>query len=330
MRHFFHILTLSFSLLCACACGKPAASQAENTKTDSAPAPAARFDADSAYAHITAQVAFGPRVPGSEAAERCGDWISGKLRQYGAHNVTEQRAQVTAYNGDKLNIRNISAQYAPEAPQRILLLAHWDSRPWADQEPDAADRDKPIDGANDGASGVGVILEMARQMAKLTPKVGVDILLVDAEDYGRRSDDTDASADDDTWCLGTQYWAEHPTLPLESISYAVLLDMVGGKDAVFPREQISDMAAPQVVDFVWKTAKRAGQAARFPNRRGGAVMDDHVYLLRAGIPAIDIIESAHPATGSFPPYWHTHADNIDNIDRATLAAVGSVLSALAF
>jgi len=329
MKSIIQILAISL-LMCACSCGKPAARQTETASSAFEPAKAIRFDADSAYAYVDAQVAFGPRVPGSDAAERCGDWLVGKLRSFGAQNITEQRAQVTAYNGDKLNIRNISAQYAPEAPQRILLLAHWDSRPWADQEPKAEDREKPIDGANDGASGVGVILEMARQMGMQSPKTGVDILLVDAEDCGRRSDRPETSADDDSWCLGTQYWAERPTLPLESISYAVLLDMVGGKDAVFPREQFSEMAAPQVTDLVWKAAKRAGQTGRFPNRKGGAVMDDHVYLLRAGVPAIDIIESAHPSTGSFPPYWHTHADNMDNIDRATLGSVGSVLSTLVF
>lgn len=316
--------------MCACACGhRPASSAAATADSNPAPAPV-RFDADSAYAYIDAQVSFGPRVPGSEAAERCGDWITEKLREFGASNITEQHARVTAYNGDNLAIRNISAQYAPDAQQRILLVAHWDSRPWADQEPEAADRERPIDGANDGASGVGVILEMARQMSIQTPKIGVDLLLVDAEDYGRRADQPESPEDDDSWCLGTQYWVEHPTFPLDGIAYAVLLDMVGGKDAVFPHEQFSLLAAPQAVSAVWKAAKRAGAGSRFPDRTGGAVMDDHVYLIRAGIPAIDIIESAHPSTGSFPPYWHTHADNMDNIDRQTLAAVGKTLAELVF
>lgn len=312
--------------MCACACAK-SASTASQAPQQSAPAAPARFDADSAYAFVAAQVAFGPRVPGSDAAERCGDWLVSQLRRFGASNITEQRAEVVAYNGDILPIRNITAQFAPDASERILLLAHWDSRPWADEERDPAEREKPIDGANDGASGVGVILEIARQLSQHQPKTGVDILLVDAEDYGRRSDAPDVD-NDNSWCLGTQYWTAHPTLALESINYAVLLDMVGGKDAVFPREQLSEMAAPQIVDLVWKAAARASASERFPNRRGGAVMDDHVYLLRAGVPAIDIIESAHPATGSFPPYWHTHADNIDNIDPATLGAVGRTIANL--
>lgn len=330
MSSIFKTLALAIILMFACACAKPSSKPAGQPAEAPVQKSAAKFDADSAYAYVAAQVGFGPRVPGTQASEACGDWIAAKLREFGAQNVIEQRAQVTACNGDKLPIRNITAQYAPQAAERILLLAHWDSRPWADQEPNPADREKPIDGANDGASGVGVILEMARQMGLRKPGVGVDILLVDAEDYGRRSDQAEGAGDDDSWCLGTQYWTQNPTLPLEGVAYAVLLDMVGGKDAVFPREQISEMAAPRVNDIVWKAAKRAGQEARFPSRKGGAVIDDHVYILRAGVPAIDIIESAHPSTGSFPPYWHTHDDNMENIDPATLKAVGATLSELIF
>ncbi len=177
MKPLIKTLSLTLTLLCACACGKPSAGATASEAVAAAPA---GFDADSAYAFVAAQVAFGPRVPGSEASEQCGDWIVDKLGQYGASDITEQRAVVTAYNGDKLPIRNISARYAPDAPQRILLFAHWDSRPWADQEPKAEDRNRPIDGANDVASGVGVILELARQMSMQSPAIGVDLLLVDA------------------------------------------------------------------------------------------------------------------------------------------------------
>ncbi len=283
------------------------------------------FDADSAYAYVARQVEFGPRVPGSGASAACADWLAGKLREFGAARVNQQRARVKAYNGDILNIQNISASVNPEAARRVLLLAHWDSRPWADHDPDPAMRDKPIDGANDGASGVGVILETVRQLQARAPQVGVDVLFVDAEDYGRREGDGEDSEGEDSWALGTQYWVANPTLPLESIDHAVLLDMVGGKNAVFPREYFSQKSAAYVVDQLWRAGTRAGHSSRFVNDLGGAIIDDHVYLQRAGVPAIDIIESANPATGSFNPTWHTRADNMENIDRQSLRAVGETL-----
>lgn len=291
--------------------------------TKPAQAPALVFDADSAYAFTAAQTAFGPRVPGTAAAEQCGDWLAGKLRQMGAANIQEQRAKVTAYDGTPLSIRNITAQFNPQAPSRTLLLAHWDSRPWADQEADPALRDKPIDGANDGASGVAVILEIARNLAANGVNGGVDILLTDAEDYGRRADDkSPQAADDNSWCLGTQHWLKHPTLDLSAIRHAVLLDMVGGRDATFHREMHSEYLCKNLNNLMWQAARDAGLQARFPDQLGGAIVDDHVYLIQAGIPAIDIIESANAETGSFNPTWHTHADNISNIDPQTLKAAG--------
>lgn len=282
------------------------------------------FNADSAYAFVAQQVAFGPRVPGSQASQQTAQWLVSKLKEYGAANITEQKAVVPAYNGDRLPINNISASFNPQATRRVLLLSHWDSRPWADHDSDPAARRLPIDGANDGASGVGVILEIARQIAAQTPQNGVDVLFVDAEDYGRHADD-ETSDSDETWCLGTQFWIENPTVALEQVSYAVLLDMVGGKDAVFNREYFSEATNPLINNIIWKDAKAAGFADRFSNEVGNPIMDDHVYLIRAGIPAIDIIESANPLTGSFNPTWHTRDDNMDNIDRETLRAVGQTL-----
>lgn len=318
-----NVMAVAFGLVMGSCGGNRGAStpvsQDDNTQAQ------VSFDADSAYAYVAQQVSYGPRVPGSTASSACADWLEGKLREFGAERINVQHAQIKAYNGDALNIRNISASVNPSAAKRILLLAHWDSRPWADHDPDPAMQDKPIDGANDGASGVGVILEIVRQLQVKSPNIGVDVLFVDAEDYGRREGDGEDSENEDSWALGTQHWVANPTIPLESISYAVLLDMVGGKNAVFPREYFSQQGAPYIVDEVWKAGSRSGHSSRFVNELGGAVIDDHVYLLRAGVPAIDIIESVNPKTGSFNPTWHTHADNIDNIDKETLRAVGETL-----
>ena len=317
------IPAIALSIGCSSAKGNKAAEAATAAETPQAIV-ATPFCADSAYAYIAKQVSFGPRVPGTQAAKECGDWRVEKLKQFGASDIKDQTTTVTAYNGDKLPIRNISASFRPDAPTRVLLLAHWDTRPWADSDPNPEMRNKPIDGANDGASGVGVLLEIARNISYTNPALGIDLLFVDAEDYGQRSD-SEEEASDDSWALGTQYWAKHPTVNLNKIDHAILLDMVGGKDAVFPREYISQRFAAPVNDKVWEAARAAGLAARFPNRIGGGVTDDHVYLLREGIPAIDIIESNHPDTGTFPPYWHTQADNLSQIDTATLAAVGHTI-----
>lgn len=310
------------------ACGNAQNSATSDAATDADAARTMEFDADSAYAYVAAQTAFGPRVPNTDAHARCGAWLVGKLKEFGAENVTVDSCDITAYDGTRLNARNISAQINPSAGKRILLLSHWDSRPWADQEKDTSLRRKPIDGANDGASGVGVILELVRGFSANHPKVGIDVLFVDAEDYGRHSDEPSPSSDQDSWALGSKYWAENPTVDLSKVRYAVLLDMVGGKNAVFPREYFSEYMAKPINDKVWQAAEKAGYAERFADRVGTPVVDDHLSLAAAGVPTIDIIETDHPSTGSFNPTWHTLADNIDNIDRETLKAVGQTLGYL--
>lgn len=307
------------------ACGKARPASASAETSSDAPAAKAVFDADSAYTYVAAQTAFGPRVPNTDAHARCGAWLAGKLRSLGAGNVTVDSCTLTAYDGTRLNARNISAQINPSASKRILLLAHWDSRPWADQEEDVSLRRKPIDGANDGASGVGVILELVRTLAVTPPRVGVDVLFVDAEDWGHHADDPAISSDQDSWAIGSKYWAQNPTVDLSKVRYAVLLDMVGGKDATFPREYFSEYTAKRINDKVWKAAEKAGYADRFPDRIGSPVIDDHLNLAAAGVPAIDIIENDNPSTGSFNATWHTLDDNIDNIDRESLRAVGQTL-----
>lgn len=320
-------ILLAAMAMAAIACGgtaKQGAAQSGAPERQAIDAP--EFSADSAYAYVARQVAFGPRVPGSHASRQTADWILGKLRQFGAANIREQHTQLRAYDGTPLDACNISAQFNPDADRRVLLLAHWDTRPWADNESDPDKRRLPIDGANDGASGVGVILEIARHLAERQPGVGVDVLFVDAEDYGRHADEPDQEGDNATWALGTQYWLENPTVALDKVRYAILLDMVGGKDAKFAREYFSQNYSRALVDYVWDVARASGFGSRFVDDPGTPVVDDHYYFIQAGIPAIDIIECAHPATGSFNPTWHTQADNLDGIDSATLRAVGQTVT----
>lgn len=321
-------ILLSAVACAAIACGSGSAKQSGTVADSKQPVviDAPVFSADSAYAFVARQVAFGPRVPGSAASRLTADWILGKLREFGASNIEEQHTQLKAYDGTPLDACNISAQFNPDAERRVLLFAHWDTRPWADNESDPAKRRLPIDGANDGASGVGVILEIARHLAERQPGVGVDVLFVDAEDYGRHADEPDQPGDNETWALGTQYWLENPTVALSKVQCAILLDMVGAKDAKFAREYFSQAYNRSVVDYVWDMARVSGFGSRFVNTEGTPVVDDHYYFIQAGIPAIDIIECANPLTGSFNPTWHTQADNIDNIDPETLRAVGQTVT----
>ena len=275
------------------------------------------FDADSAYSYLARQVNFGPRVPNTEAHRNTGNWLIAELRRHGAE-VTEQKMNLKAFDGTDLDARNIFAQFNPGEKERILLLAHWDSRPWADKDPDSSKRMLPVDGANDGASGVAVLLEIARQLSISGINKGVDILFVDAEDWGTDGDDT-------SWALGTRYFAENQPLNGYSPQYAILLDMVGGEGATFCREYFSERSAPQLAEQMWQTAARLGYGDIFLNRMGTAVMDDHVELIKAGIPAIDIIEYHPESPSGFNPRWHTSSDNLEGISRNTLKAVGSTL-----
>lgn len=281
------------------------------------------FNADSAYNYVKSQVDFGPRVPGTDGHFKCAQYLVSELHRHGADTVIEQKTIVTAHNGNKLPINNIFAQYNPEANRRILLLAHWDTRPWADAEKDKSLHNTPIAGANDGASGVGVLLEIARNLNTQRPNIGVDILFTDAEDYGL-SDGTIES--ESTWCLGTQYWTKNMPYKIGCYpEYGILLDIVGGINARFHHEYYSIRYAPSIVEKVWSIAEMCGYGKIFINSTGGAITDDHVYINRAGIPCIDIIENNNVVTGSFPPTWHTLADNINNIDRNSLKAVGETV-----
>lgn len=284
-----------------------------------------KFSADSAYGFIEQQLAFGPRVPGSDAHKACRNYLIDKLKTYNADSVFVQDAVVTAYNGDILPITNIIAGWNVNVPRRVLLVAHWDSRPWSDKETDAEAKMKPVPGANDGASGVAVLLEIARNMAMKAPAIGVDIMFTDAEDYG---DSNTLDDNEDTWCLGTQYWIKSgmPPYTLDNLPvYGILLDMVGGRNARFHYEYFSQINAPNPTVKVWAEASRIGHGGKFIRRLGSAVTDDHIFLSRAGIPTTNIIEGFNEETQSFAPTWHTNDDNIENIDRSSLKAVGETV-----
>lgn len=286
--------------------------------------PTPLFDADSAYAFVQRQVDFGPRVPATPAHQACGDWLVARLQANGAE-VIEQTGQVTIYTGQKLPLRNIFARFNPAAKDRLLLFAHWDTRPFADKDDER--RNEPIDGANDGASGVGVLLEIARHLSAKDHGPGVDILFTDVEDYGQPSGAMGLDERSiDTWALGAQYFAKNPVIPGYTARFGILLDMVGARDAKFYREALSMQYAPAVVNKVWRTAEGLGHGDRFiPETKYFVGTDDHVPINQVlRIPSIDIIQY-DPATQAFGPYWHTHDDNMDVIDRETLRVVGRVV-----
>ena len=300
-----------------------------------------RFHADSAYAFCATQCDFGPRIMNSSAHEQCAQWIKQKFTQYG-YDVTFQKADLKGYDGTILKSTNIIAtasaitsstapgELSPGNP-RILLCAHWDSRPWADNDPDSANWHKPVMAANDGASGVAVMLELARLLQQNdSAGVAVDFICFDAEDWGVPQ--WSNHSDSDSWALGAQYWASNHQPSSATYQYAILLDMVGGQGARFYREGFSMQHARTIVDKVWQAAQAAGYGSFFPMQDGGYVTDDHIPVNeKAGIPCIDIINHYPDCEqSSFGFTWHTVNDDMQHIDKNTLEAVGQTLVQLIF
>lgn len=317
------VLLLPIGLLAACK-DKPSTATPEQAESVSARQCPVVFSADSAMAYVEAQCAFGPRVPNSEAHRLCGDYLVNEFRRRGL-TVVEQKADLTAWDGNVLHSRNIIASYKPELSDRVIVCAHWDCRPWADADKDERRHREPVMGANDGASGVAVLLELARQLSQIAPKVGVDLICFDSEDYGRPywAEGGDGSSD---WCLGSQHWAQQPHVEGYAARYGILLDMVGGEGARFHYEGYSLQYAQPVVGKVWNAAHTAGFGEYFPMRDGGYVTDDHVPLNEvAQIPCIDIIPFNATPGQSFSPHWHTVNDTPENISPATLRAVGQTV-----
>ena len=301
----------------------------QNSKPVAQPAPQVKqvvipdFNADSAYNYVKKQLDFGPRVPGSVAHKQCAEWFVDFFSDK-ADTVYVQDFRTRLYDGRGIDGKNIIAAFNPEAKKRILLAAHWDSRPFADHDPDKNNWNTPIDGANDGASGVGVLMEIARILNDNPVNIGVDIILFDLEDYGAPYFLNLMTNDD--WALGSQYWAKNPHIYNYRAYFGILLDMVGASNAKFPKEYYSQQFAPALSNDVWKIARELGYDEYFTNELGHPINDDHIYVNAISrIPMIDVIHLENNSESSFYPYWHTVKDNIEQIDPKTLGMVGDVV-----
>lgn len=294
----------------------PLACQRREEPAAAAHAAAPAFDGAAAYELLAKQVSFGPRVPGSPGHAEQLAWMEAYLRERADSVELQQFTHVTK-SGTALELTNVIARFRPEARDRVLLLAHWDTRPTADHDPDPAKRDQPILGANDGASGVAVLLQLADVLSSHSPPIGVDLLFVDGEDYGPDSDDM---------YLGATYFAANLPADYRPL-YGILLDMIGDRDPVYPIEAYSYQYAPEVVERVWRLADELGYGRIFRRQRGPAIGDDHLPLNRAGIRTIDIIDFDY---GPGNRFWHTHEDRLENTGPEGLAAVGTVVTTLIY
>lgn len=327
MKNNIGFICIIFSILLlnsGCEDKKKTASQPSSSEVAEKKVTVPSFNADSAYLFVKKQVDFGPRVPNTPAHRKCGKYLEEKFKELGLE-VVVQSFNKKAYNGTELALNNIIASTNPAATKRIIVASHWDTRPYADQ--DSENQKQPIDGANDGASGVGVILELARiiQTSEVKPEVGLDFILFDGEDYGQ-PDFAEEEKMRDSWCLGSQYWSENMHKPGYSAYYGILLDMVGAKNAKFAMEGTSMHYAPSVVQKVWNMAHSKGFANHFIFQQSPPIIDDHTYVNDiARIPMIDIIEYNAGGDNYFGDYWHTHDDDMSIIDPATLKAVGQTV-----
>lgn len=312
---------LAFILWTGCESDAPSKSS-ETGQSEEKPLSIPSFDRDSALYFVEKQLSFGPRVPGTEAHSRCADYLRATLEKYGAE-VQTQSFKGTFYTGEAFRGKNIIASFYPQYNKRILLCAHWDTRFEATEETDPELRKKPIPGADDGASGVAVLLEIARQLSRGSLDMGVDIILFDGEDQGK-----DGGQNSLSWCQGSQYWSNNPHKSGYQAQYGILLDMVGSKEARFAKEGFSMKYAPEIMNEVWSLAQRMSYGNYFLDKGEQGVMDDHYFINRqANIPTINIINRTPGTESGFGSYWHTHQDNIDNISKHTLKAVGQVVLA---
>jgi Zn-dependent M28 family amino/carboxypeptidase len=321
-RFFASIAVFSAFVLASCQGNdNPATTTSENTKSDIViPDSLPGFNADSAFEFTRKQVSFGPRVPNSPAHIQCGDYLISTLKRLGAQ-VDVQATSVTAHTGESLRIRNIIGRIHPEKNRRIYLSAHWDTRPFADRDPDHSK--ERFDGAVDGASGAGILLEIARLVSARMPEIGVDIVLFDAEDYGNPDESS-------SYCLGSQYFASHLPAYFKP-EFGILLDMAAAPGATFYREGYSMQYAPAIVSKVWAIAGKLGYRSFFVNENSSPVTDDHFFMNSiAGIPTIDIIHHDAFSRTGFGSYWHTKQDNMEAVDKGTMQAVGHTLIAMIY
>ena len=315
----YKILLIALLFICACT-SEP--QQKTSPKKPKAKVEVPIFNADSAYYFVEKQVSFGPRVISSKGWKNCAIWLENKFKTY-TPNVQLQEALITTYDGKNHTLKNIIASFSPERNNRIALFAHWDSRHIADH--DTQNQNSPILGANDGGSGVGVLLEIARQFSIKQPNIGVDIILFDAEDYGQ-PENSEFPIIQDSWCLGSQYWSKNPHKQNYFAHYGILLDMVGAINATFRHEQISFYYGSNILQKVWRTANKLGFGNHFVYQNSKQIVDDHYYVnTLTEIPTIDIIEFDPATENNFNKHWHTHRDDMNNIDKSTLNAVGQTL-----
>jgi hypothetical protein len=279
------------------------------TEAANSTGPRSRFDGKRAYGYVRRQLEFGPRVPGTPAHRQAGDWLAATLRGT-ADTVTEQAWVHVTVRGDSLPMRNIIARFRLEATERVLYVAHWDTRPVAEKDPDPARRALPIPGANDGGSGVAMLLALADALKAVPPAVGVDIVLVDGEDYGSfdRSEDV---------LIGSTWFAEHLPEPGYQPMFGVVWDMVGDRDPRFYHEGHSMQAAPEVVARVWGVAEELGYGGVFIQQSKWTLDDDHLPLLRKGLRVIDVIDFDFP-------HHHRLSDNLAAVSADALQKVGDV------
>lgn len=282
------------------------------------------FNKDSAFYFVEKQLAFGPRVPGTKTHQACKNWFIEKFESYGA-DVIDQAFTANIYTGDKWSSNNIIAQFNPKHKNRVILSAHWDSRFIAEEDSDKNKKNDPIPGADDGGSGVGVLIEIARLISENPIDLGVDIILWDAEDQGERGG---VQGSERTWCLGSQYWATNQHTKNYRPLYGINLDMVGAKNPRFAKDDVSMKYASKTMNKVWKLAMAMGFTDMFTNESSGGLTDDHLFInIMAGIPMIDIINQPKGSRTGFGPHWHTHNDDISAIDKRTLKVVGQVVTA---
>jgi len=276
---------------------------------------AREFNGQTAFGYVQQQMTFGPRIPGTPAHRATGDWILAQLRTRADSVIVQEIPHVTrgAGRGDTLRLRNFFARFQPAATERVLFLAHWDTRPHADQSQNLGQQRLPVPGANDGASGVAVLLGVADALKQRAPALGVDLLFVDGEDFGNFADSTDV-------LIGSRWFVAHQPPGYQPL-YAVLFDMVGDKDLQIYQEGNSLAVAPEVVQRVWRTAADLGYERVFVSSARHTLTDDHVSFQRAGIHAIDVVDFDYP-------FWHTTEDTIDKVSAASLQIVGDVAVAL--
>jgi len=326
-------IVLCILLVIGCRSDSSSHSSGNDQELATTPVSIPSFNRDSAYAFVAAQLEFGPRNPGSPGIEACRDWIVDKLEGYGAE-VIRQKFKAEIHDGSVFPSENLIGQFNPENRNRIVFAAHYDTRAIAEEDPDPAKRDQPIPGADDGGSGVGVLLEIARLLHEQKIDLGVDIIFFDVEDQGTRN--SDADPDNTSWCIGSQYWSKNLHRSNYKPRFGILLDMVGSRNAFFNKENVANLyphykEVHTLYNKVWNLAAAMGKGRYFQNRTIGGIIDDHYFVNSiAGIPMIDIINKAPGNEQTFGAHWHTHGDDISVIDKNTLAAVGQVVTAVVY